>query len=146
MIGCAAIAYLSVTNLLALLRLLPVSGQDNNVGIVAPRHQITVLEWQLGATRPRFSLSDPAFLAACCTGSHVTCSAGSVCWCTPIRCCAGTGTCWRAITLPGSARQAGAASASTAMGSTLAAATGQSGPGSPSTSTVSGRPPAAPSR
>ena len=31
------------------------------------------------------------------------CSAGSGCWCGPRRCCAGTGTCWRAATRPGPA-------------------------------------------
>jgi hypothetical protein len=67
---------------------------------VALRHQIIVLERQLGKARPRFSLADRAFLAACCIGSHGMCPAGSGCWCGPRRCCAGTGTCWRAATLP----------------------------------------------
>ena len=39
----------------------------------------------------------------CCTGSHGTCSAGSGCWSGRTRCCAGTGTCWRAATRPGPA-------------------------------------------
>jgi hypothetical protein len=47
--------YLAVTNLFALLRLLPSAGQDKNAEILALRHQITVLRRQLGATRPRFS-------------------------------------------------------------------------------------------
>ena len=48
----------------ALLRLLAVSDRDKEVEILALRHQITVLERQLGKTRPRFSLVDRAFLAA----------------------------------------------------------------------------------
>jgi len=52
------LAYLSVTNVFALLRLLPVSERDKNVEILALRHQVTVLERQLGTTRPRFTPSD----------------------------------------------------------------------------------------
>jgi hypothetical protein len=58
------LAYLSVTNVFALLRLLPVSDRDKDVEILALRHQITMLERQLGTTRPRFSPADQAFLAA----------------------------------------------------------------------------------
>ena len=48
------LAYLSVTNVFALLRLLPVSDRDKDVEILALRHQIAVLERQPGKTRPRF--------------------------------------------------------------------------------------------
>src|SRR5437667_12583904 len=48
----------------ALLRLLPMSDQAKEVEILALRHQIIVLERQLGKARPRFSLADRAFLAA----------------------------------------------------------------------------------
>ena len=58
------LAYLSVTNAFALLRLLPMSNRDKDVEILALRHQIAVLERQLGMTRPRFLPSDRAFLAA----------------------------------------------------------------------------------
>jgi putative transposase len=47
-----------VTNVFALLRLLPVSDRDKEVEILALRHQIMVLERQLGKARPRFSLAD----------------------------------------------------------------------------------------
>jgi putative transposase len=57
-------AYLAVTNAFALLRLLPVSDRDKNAEILALRHQITMLERQLGTGRPRFSAADRAFLAA----------------------------------------------------------------------------------
>jgi transposase len=58
------LAYLGVTNVFALLRLLPMSDRDKDVEILALRHQITVLERQLGQVRPRFLPSDRAFLAA----------------------------------------------------------------------------------
>jgi len=58
------LVYLSVTNVFGLLRLLPVSDRDKDAEILVLRHQITVLERQLGTTRPWFSCSDRAFLAA----------------------------------------------------------------------------------
>jgi len=58
------LAYLAATNVFALLRLLPVSDRDKDAEILALRHQVTVLQRQLGATRPRFSPADRAFLAA----------------------------------------------------------------------------------
>jgi putative transposase len=57
------LAYLGVTNMFALLQLLPVSDRDKDVEILALRHQIMVLERQLDKARPRFSLADRAFLA-----------------------------------------------------------------------------------
>jgi hypothetical protein len=42
------LAYLGMTNVFALLRLLPVSDRDKVVEILALRHQIVVLERQLG--------------------------------------------------------------------------------------------------
>ncbi|MDT0549334.1 integrase core domain-containing protein [Streptomyces lonegramiae] len=58
------LAYLGVTNAFALLRLLPMSDRDKDAGILALRHQITVLERQLGDARLRFTPSDRALLAA----------------------------------------------------------------------------------
>ena len=58
------LVYLSVTNVFALLRLLPVSDRDKDVEILVLRHQITILQRQLGMTRPRLSHSDRVFLAA----------------------------------------------------------------------------------
>lgn len=58
------LAYLGVTNAFAMLRLLPMSDRVKEVEILALRHQITVLERQLGEKRVRFSPSDRAFLAA----------------------------------------------------------------------------------
>jgi hypothetical protein len=58
------LAYLTVTNAFAALRLLPMSDRDKDVEIVALRHQITVLERQLSPSRARFAPEDRALLAA----------------------------------------------------------------------------------
>ena len=46
------LVYLSVTGVFGLLRLLPASDRDKDVEIVVLRHQIAVLQRQLGMTRP----------------------------------------------------------------------------------------------
>ncbi|MDH6140654.1 transposase [Kitasatospora sp. GP30] len=58
------LAYLTVTNALAVLRLLSMSDRDKDVEILVLRHQLTVLERQLGADRVRFAPEDRALLAA----------------------------------------------------------------------------------
>ncbi|MCT9929954.1 integrase core domain-containing protein [Planotetraspora sp. A-T 1434] len=59
------LAYLTVTNAFAALRLLPIGDRDKDIEILALRHQITILERQLGTgTRVRFAPEDRAFLAA----------------------------------------------------------------------------------
>ena len=58
------LAYLSVTNAFALLRLRTVSDRDKDVEILTLRHQITILQRQLGTARPRLAPGDRAFLAA----------------------------------------------------------------------------------
>jgi hypothetical protein len=58
------LAYLGVTNAFSLLRLLPMSERDKDMEILALRHQLTVLERQLGTERVRFDAGDRAFLAA----------------------------------------------------------------------------------
>jgi putative transposase len=55
------LSYLGVTNAFALLRLLPVSDRDKKMEILALRHQIAILERQLGKTRPRFCRGDRPF-------------------------------------------------------------------------------------
>ncbi|MET9245408.1 hypothetical protein [Nonomuraea sp. NPDC003709] len=53
------LAYVTVTNAFAVLRLLPMGNRDKDVEILAPRHQITMLERQLGAdARVRFMPED----------------------------------------------------------------------------------------
>nr|WP_325117037.1 hypothetical protein [Streptomyces sp. GMR22] len=58
------LAYLGVANAFAMLRLLPTADRDKDAEILALRHQITVLERQLGKDKIRFTLSDRVFLAA----------------------------------------------------------------------------------
>lgn len=58
------LAYLGVINALAILRLLPTSDRDKDAEILALRHQITVLQRQLGSQKPRFDPTDQALLAA----------------------------------------------------------------------------------
>jgi hypothetical protein len=77
--GCSVVwlrlAYLGVTNALALLRLLPMSDRDNkDAEILVLRHQITVLQRQLGKERVRFDPTDRAFLAT------VTCNRPARIW------------------------------------------------------------------
>jgi putative transposase len=58
------LAYLGVTNTLALLRLLPMSNRDKDTEILALRHQIAVLERQLHGEKIRFTPADRAWIAA----------------------------------------------------------------------------------
>jgi hypothetical protein len=58
------LAYLGVTNALALLRLLSRSDRDKDAEILALRHQITVLQRHLGPQKIRFEPTDRALLAA----------------------------------------------------------------------------------
>ena len=58
------LAYLDVANAFALLRLLPMSDRGKDAEILALRHQLAVLQRQLGADRVRFTPSDRALLAA----------------------------------------------------------------------------------
>jgi putative transposase len=56
-------AYLAVTHAFAALRLLPMSDREKDVEILALRHQLTVLQRQLGDQRPQLRPEDRAFLA-----------------------------------------------------------------------------------
>ena len=58
------LAYLGATNVFALLRLLPMSSRDKDSEILALRHQLSVLQRQLGPGRVRFTPGDRALLAA----------------------------------------------------------------------------------
>jgi putative transposase len=57
------LAYLGVTNTLAMLRLLSMSDLAKDAEILALRHQITVLERQVHGQKPRFTPADRALLA-----------------------------------------------------------------------------------
>ena len=58
------LAYLGMTNTLALLRLLPMSDRAKDTEILALRHQIAVLERHLHGEKIRFTPGDRALLAA----------------------------------------------------------------------------------
>jgi hypothetical protein len=58
------LAYLGVTNALAMLRLLPMSDRAKDAEILALRHQIMVLERQLHGEKIWFAPADRALLAA----------------------------------------------------------------------------------
>jgi hypothetical protein len=61
------LARLAVSNAFATLRLLPMGDRDKDIEIPALRHQIGVLQRQLGTGRPRFEPADRAFLATLLT-------------------------------------------------------------------------------
>lgn len=58
------LAYLGVTNAIAMFRLLPVGDRAKDIEILALRHQISVLQRQLHGQRPRLAPADRAWLAA----------------------------------------------------------------------------------
>jgi putative transposase len=58
------LAYLAVINTFAALRLLPMSDYAKDAEILALRHQITILERQLGTAKVKFAPHDRAFHAA----------------------------------------------------------------------------------
>lgn len=58
------LAYLTATNTFTLLRLLPASDREKDTEILVLRHQIAVLERQLGGQKVRFTPADRALLAA----------------------------------------------------------------------------------
>ena len=58
------LAYLTVANTFAALRLLAMTDREKDTEIMVLRHQITVLERQLAGTRVRFTAPDRALLAA----------------------------------------------------------------------------------
>ncbi|WP_301175625.1 hypothetical protein [Actinomadura geliboluensis] len=58
------LAYLTVANTFAVLRLLPVTDREKDAEISVLRHQITVLERQMDGARVRFAGPDRVLLAA----------------------------------------------------------------------------------
>jgi putative transposase len=86
------LAYLGVTNALAMLRLLPMSDRAKDAEILALRHQIMVLQRQLHGQKVRFTPADRAFLTALLHDSPAPRCARSGYWYAPTRSCAGTAT------------------------------------------------------
>jgi transposase len=60
----ARLAYLAVAHAFAALRLPPMTNHEKDVEILALRHQLTVLQRQLGGQRPHLQPEDRAILAA----------------------------------------------------------------------------------
>jgi putative transposase len=58
------LGYLTVPNMFTMLRLLPIGDRDKGVEILALRHQIAILERQLGPQRVHFTTADRALSAA----------------------------------------------------------------------------------
>jgi putative transposase len=86
------LAYLAVTNGLAMLRLLPMSDRAKDAEVLVLRHQLTILQRQLGGTRVRFAPADRAFLAALLHRLPARCCTRSGSWYVQRRCCGGTAT------------------------------------------------------
>ena len=59
------LVYLSVTNVFALLRLLAASDRDKDMEILVLRHQVTVLQRQLGTVRADNSVTAADLVALC---------------------------------------------------------------------------------
>jgi len=64
------LAYLTVTNTFAVLRLLPVGDRDKDTEILALRHQIAVLERQLGERKVRFTPAGPGSAGGAATSAE----------------------------------------------------------------------------
>jgi putative transposase len=84
------LGYLTVSNVFALLRLLPMGDRAKDAEILALRHQIAVLERQLGGRRVRFTVADRALLAALLHRLPKRRFGDCGCSYAPTRCCAGT--------------------------------------------------------
>jgi hypothetical protein len=98
------LAYLAVSNAFAMVWLLPVGEREKDVEILVLRHQIVVLQRQLGSARINFEPEDRALLAVLLPGCLAACCFGCG-WSfnrTPY--CAGTAT-WSDDSMP---RAAGA--------------------------------------
>ncbi|MDH6120934.1 hypothetical protein ABH930_004913 [Kitasatospora sp. GAS204A] len=86
------LAYLTVTNVLAALRLLPLSDREMDVEILALRHQLAVLGGQFGEGRVRFAPADWAFLLRFLLRCRAESCAACGCWSDRTPCCAGIAT------------------------------------------------------
>jgi hypothetical protein len=68
------------------------SDHDKDVEILSLRHQIMVLQRQMGERKLRCEPADRRFWPRCCTGCRATSCPADGCWCTPTPSCAGTAT------------------------------------------------------
>jgi hypothetical protein len=74
-------------NTFAVLRMLPLGERAKDVEILALRHQIAVLEHQLGGRRVWFTATDRAFLAALLHRLPTRTLRNFAWWCARTRCC-----------------------------------------------------------
>jgi hypothetical protein len=65
---CGDLAYVGITNVFAVSRLLPGSDRDKDAEILALRHQLAVLQRQLGGQRVRSIRLTGRGWPRCCTG------------------------------------------------------------------------------
>ncbi|MGW2557025.1 hypothetical protein [Streptomyces sp. NPDC001635] len=84
------LAYPTITNAFAALRLLPMSDRDKDTEILALCHQLTGLERQLGAERIKLTPADRALPAALLVRPGVASYGACGCWCIPRPFCDGT--------------------------------------------------------
>jgi hypothetical protein len=77
------LAYLGMTNALAMLRLLPMSDRAEDAEILTLRHQITILQCQLGSQKVRFEPTDRTLLAALLHGLPRDLLRQPGCWYSP---------------------------------------------------------------
>jgi hypothetical protein len=84
------LAYLTVTNTFAVLRLLPMSDRDRDVEILALRHQIAVLQRHLGPQTVIFTPADRASSPRCYSPCPGRSYAARSCSSDPTRYCDGT--------------------------------------------------------
>ncbi|HKS99616.1 MAG TPA: hypothetical protein VJT31_08825, partial [Rugosimonospora sp.] len=94
------LAYLGITNVFAVLRLLPGSDHDKDAEILALRHQLAVLQRQLDGQRVQFEPPTGRGWPRCCTHSPDPPCTACGCWYDRTRSCAGTATCSPATTRP----------------------------------------------
>lgn len=94
------LGYVGVTNVFALLRLLPMSSRGKDAEILVLRHQLSVLRRQLGPDRVRFTQVIGRCWRRCCTGFRGTCSSDCTWWCARIPCFVGTAM-WSHAGTPG---------------------------------------------
>jgi hypothetical protein len=71
------LGYLTVSNVFAVLRLLPMSDRDKEGEILALRHQTAVLERQLGRQKVRFTRVTGHSWRRCCTGCRRRCASSA---------------------------------------------------------------------
>jgi hypothetical protein len=74
------LAFLTVTNTFAVLRLLPMSDRDKDTEILPLRHQIAVLQRQLGNEKVRFTQPIVPSSRRCRTAYRGRRYAGCGCW------------------------------------------------------------------